>query len=434
MTVAGLTGTGLVTIEAGSTLDVLGSIASSETIVFGGNGAYLHLGAPDNVAGGITNFDFGETIDLQGIDPASVSYASGQLLFDGGDFPLAFANGDTVAATASADGAEVTALCFCTNTLILTPFGERSVQDLVRGDLVTTHRGVTRPIVWIGTGKVLATRGRRSAATPVIVRKGALGDNVPNQDLRVTKGHAFWLDGALIPVEFLVNHRSIEWDDRAQEVELFHVELASHDVLVANGAAAESYRDDGNRWLFLNANSGWAEPPKPPCAPVLTGGPIVDAIWRRLLERSGPRPGFVMTGESDLHLLVDGVRLDAGGWQGGAYVFHLPARPSSVRIVSRAGAPAETGLARDPRVLGVAVQRIALRQGARFHVIGAAHALLSEGFYPFEEADGLRWTDGDAALPAALVPGSDGPMDLLLYLGGATRYPLLGTTDWRFAA
>ena len=69
---------------------------------------------------------------------------------------------------------------------------------------------------------MLATRGRRSAATPVIVRKGALGDNVPFRDLRLTKGHSLYLDGVLIPVEFLINHRSILWDDRAQEVAISH--------------------------------------------------------------------------------------------------------------------------------------------------------------------------------------------------------------------
>ncbi len=134
-----------------------------------------------------------------------------------------------------------------------------------------TQRGAARRIVWIGIGRVLATRGQRSAATPVIVRKGALAENVPHRDLRVTKGHAFHIDGVLIPVEFLVNHRSILWDDRAQEVALYHIELGSHDVLLANGAPAESYRDDGNRWLFQNANSGWNLPPQTPCAPVLTG-------------------------------------------------------------------------------------------------------------------------------------------------------------------
>jgi ELWxxDGT repeat protein len=56
--------------------------------------------------------------------------------------------------------------------------------------------------------------------------------------------------------------RSIVWDDHAQEVTLYHVELENHDVLIANNALAESYRDDGNRWLFQNANSGWDQPPR----------------------------------------------------------------------------------------------------------------------------------------------------------------------------
>ena len=66
--------------------------------------------------------------------------------------------------------------------------------------------------------------GSRNAATPVIVRRGALADNVPNRDLYLTKGHSLHLNGSLIPVEFLVNHRSIVWDDRAQEVEIYHIE------------------------------------------------------------------------------------------------------------------------------------------------------------------------------------------------------------------
>ena len=66
------------------------------------------------------------------------------------------------------------------------------MERLAVGDLVLTQSGVTRPIVWIGMGRVLATRGRRNAATPVIVRKGALADNVPHHDLRVTKGHSLY--------------------------------------------------------------------------------------------------------------------------------------------------------------------------------------------------------------------------------------------------
>ena len=443
MVVGDLIGSGAVTIDAGTTLEVLGSIASSQTVVFAGSGGYLDLVSPGSVAGSVTGFGPGETIGLNGIAPGSVSYSGGELLIKGvPGFPLALAAGNTLQIGSSGDGTELTAICFCADTLIATPSGQVKVQDLAAGDLVTTWCGEARPIVWIGTGAVLATRGRRNAATPVVVRKGALADNVPTRNLRVTKGHALYVDDVLIPVEFLVNHRSIVWDDRAQEVKLFHIELQTHDVLIANGAPAESYRDDGNRWLFRNGNSGWHLPPREPYAPVLTGGAVVDAVWSRLLMRAGPRPGLRLTEDPDLHLLVDGHRVEAAS-RLGAYVFRLPSRvsltrgslirPFPVRIVSRAGAPAELGLARDPRVLGVALRRIALHQGMRCRVIEAEDPVLAEGFHGFEPDNGLRWTDGDAAVPAALFDGFDGTMELVLHVGCTTQYALFGEPAARAA-
>jgi hypothetical protein len=94
-------------------------------------------------------------------------------------------------------------------------------------------------------------------------------------------------------VEFLVNHPSILWDDNVQEVGLYHIALEAHDLLVANGAAAGSYRDDGNCGLCHNANSGGGLPAQVPCAPVLTGGAVVDAAWRRLLESTRRRPAEI---------------------------------------------------------------------------------------------------------------------------------------------
>jgi len=266
------------------------------------------------------------------------------------------------------------------------------------------------------------------------VRKGALADNVPNRDLHVTKGHSFYLDSVLIPVEFLVNNRSILWDDRAQEVELYHVELASHDVLLANGAPAESYRDDGNRWLFRNANSGWDQPPKQPCAPVLTGGPIVDAVWRRLLDRAGPRPGFLLTDNPDLHLLVDGVRVDATSQLPGPRVFALAGSAADIRIVSCTGVPAELGLACDPRELGVALRRIVVRQGTRFRILEAGDAALAEGFHGYEPDAGLRWTNSEGLVPAGLFEGFDGPMEMVLHVGCTTQYPNFGEVQGQVAA
>ena len=364
--------------------------------------------------------------------PATVSAELDALLFtpspSGGnavttDFVLSAFDGAT---TADSNAIAVTTLCFCAGTRIATPDGETPVERIAAGDLVLTHSGEVRPVVWVGVGRVLATRGRRTAATPVIVRKGALADNVPHHDLRVTKGHAFHLDGVLIPAEFLVNHRSILWDDRAQEVLLYHLELDRHDVLLANGAPAESYRDDGNRWLFRNANNRWDLPPQEPCAPVLTGGPIVDAVWQRLLDRAGGPGRIPTTDEPDLHLMVDGRRIDGRRGDGGTYRFRMAGPATAVCVVSRAGVPCEVGLARDPRALGVALRRILCWQGARLRVIEAADPALRDGFHLFEEANGFRWTDGDARLPEALFEGVGGAVELELHVGATARYPLFG--------
>jgi hypothetical protein len=210
--------------------------------------------------------------------------------------------------------------------------------------------------------------------------------------------------------------------------------LATHDVLLADGAPAESYRDDGNRWLFQNANTGWDQPPKSPCAPVLTGGPVVDAAWRRFLDRAGPRPGLPLTDEPDLHLLMDGKRIDGSLRPNGHRAFDLPRRPWELRMVSRAGSPAELGLARDPRMLGVAVRHVQVWQGARLRMVDAADESLAEGFHAFEPDNGFRWTDGDALLPATLFAGIEGACQLDLLVSATTRYPLLAEAIRRAAA
>ncbi len=354
------------------------------------------------------------TIDTSGVDPTN-----------GGANPnrtQSWVVNDGVAASSAATTTANGTLCFCAGTLILTPSGEVPVEHLSVGDKVITAFGATRTIQWLGTGKVLATRGRRNEATPIIVRKAAFGDNIPHKDLRVTKGHAFQFGDVLIPAEYLVNHRSILWDDHAQEVHLFHIELISHDVLVANGAPAESYRDDGNRWLFQNANSGWDQPPKPPCAPVLTGGPIVDAVWRQLLARSGPRTGFPMTDNPDIHILLDGQRIDAATRIDDVLMFQLPSGRGDIRLASRSAAPQELGMARDPRCLGVAVSLLVAMQNHRMTAMEAADDRLANGFHDYEPDNCFRWTDGHASIPLSLFAAFAGPVKLLVTIASTAHY------------
>ena len=164
------------------------------------------------------------------------------------------------------------------------------------------------------------------------------------------------------------------------------------------------------------------------------GGGVVDAVWRRLLDRAGPRPGLPLSDDPDLHVIVDGARLDAMARCGSAYVFRLPALARSVRTVSRAAAPAELGLARDPRVLGVGLSGIVLRQGSWFRSIDVSDPVLNEGFHGFEPDNGLRWTDGDAGLPASLFDDLEGSKELVLHVGATTSYRLVVEAPARVAA
>jgi hypothetical protein len=163
-------------------------------------------------------------------------------------------------------------------------------------------------------------------------------------------------------------------------------------------------------------------PPQEPCAPVLTGGRIVDSIWLRLLARARPRQDVPLTGEPDLHLLVDGRRVDAVSRDDDRYVFRLAARPRQVRVRSRSGVPQELGLARDPRELGVALRHIAVAQQTRKRVMQANDVRWADGFHDFEAEKGFRWTNGDAAIPSDVFAGLIGQLTIVLHVGATSRY------------
>jgi hypothetical protein len=141
-----------------------------------------------------------------------------------------------------------------------------------------------------------------------------------------------------------------------------------------------------------------------------------------MLDRAGPRKGAPLTDDPDLHLLIDGKRIDAIERNAERYSFRLPTRPRTVRICSRSAVPQELGVARDARSLGVALRRIVLAQPRRQQALDADAPALVDGWHTFEPNNGIRWTDGDAALPAALFAAMNGRAMLILHVGPPTSY------------
>ena len=101
-----------------------------------------------------------------------------------------------------------------------------------------------------------------------------------------------YLDGVLIEAKDLVNGVSIVQAERVDKVEYFHIELETHDVIIAEGALSESFIDDDNRGMFHNAHEYRALYPDAAadaaryCAPRVDEGYEVEAIRRRIALRA----------------------------------------------------------------------------------------------------------------------------------------------------
>jgi hypothetical protein len=284
--------------------------------------------------------------------------------------------------------------CYCRGTLIATPFGETAIETLRVGDPVLTAANTVRPIRRIGRRSYGAAQVERySHLQPVCIRAGALGSDargpMPARDLRVSPEHALALrddDGslALVPAHLLLNGITI-LREPAAAVEYLHLELKEHDIILAEGAPAETFVDCDNRAVFENAAEFQALDPNEParqprfCAPRIEGGPAL-ARLRGRLERlagivhgplgnpfGGPEGGHldgtdhemvvgwahdhanpdcpvllevVVDGETVGTVLADRFRADIAelGWAGGhcafAWKFRRPLDPARRHIIS----------------------------------------------------------------------------------------------------
>ena len=132
--------------------------------------------------------------------------------------------------------------CFLAGTAIQTPDGARPVETLVAGGLVRTADGAVRPVRWVGRTLVTRVFADPVRLMPVRVCAGALGDGLPVRDLWVSPGHALRVEGLLVHAQALINGRTILREtDMPLVFAYHHVELDSHDLLLAEGVAAESY-------------------------------------------------------------------------------------------------------------------------------------------------------------------------------------------------
>jgi hypothetical protein len=147
--------------------------------------------------------------------------------------------------------------CFLKGTKILTPSGDRLVQDLQIGDEVQTVTG-PKTIKWIAYKKYTKEQGRawQDSVMPICVARFAIDDRTPHRDLYLSPLHCIFFNEALIPVMYLINEASIAqgMPSDMSAIEYYHIDLDTHEVIYAEGALVESFIDDdgSSRESFSN--------------------------------------------------------------------------------------------------------------------------------------------------------------------------------------
>jgi antigen 43 len=470
-----LSGTGTIEVEAGgiatlqepvttpglefqldgtATLDIEASISAGNTIDLSGNSNTLAIndqwyleehpaqsvgqspfftGRPPAVDATIDGFGASDAlifVDNPLLDTTitAAAYGGGALtLFNGTTVVSSFNlagdyDGETFSVGAPTNSQQtITVACFAAGTGILTPNGERAVEDLHEGDSVIVLRAdgqSNEKVKWIGHQYVdLVSHPRPGLAAPIRLRRDAMAPARPHRDLLVSPDHCLLVEGKLIPALMLVNDMTIVQERDQRKVHYFHIELERHGILLAEGLAVESYLDTGNRATFANAGVAVLLHPEfqvnealrtwrdDACAPLTVDPATLEPIWRLLAGRAeqlGFRPRQITTTtEPRLHAVVAGRVISPTARSADRYTFILPGGTKQVILSSWATRPSDiVRYLDDRRLLGVAVCNVTLCVGQDVIVFPADHLPVGSGWHAHERTIGAlwRWTDGAGEL------------------------------------
>jgi Hint domain-containing protein len=205
------------------------------------------------------NDDF--TITFSSLDSGDTFFVSGALSWSnvGNTYTINYIGSDNAPHQLIVEldsGAGVLGLnitCFATGVLIETTSGPKPVERLAPGDVLPCGPGGNQTIRWLANRHVSAQElVQHPEFRPIRIRRGALGDNIPNADLLVSPQHRILLRDwraellfgeaeVLVPAIHLVNDRDILPDYTCKEVTYYHFMFDSHQTVVSNGLESESF-------------------------------------------------------------------------------------------------------------------------------------------------------------------------------------------------
>lgn len=230
--------------------DTLSGGAGVDTIYGGGDRDVILGGnAGDYVNGNESGDDF-DVLDLTGSGPVRITYTSADR--EDGTVDFLDADGNSTGQL-TFENIENVIPCFTPGTLIATPKGEVPVESLKAGDRVITRDNGIQEISWTGARALeWHDLARNPHLQPVLIRRGSLGDGLPEQDMMVSPNHRMLVANdrtalhfdeheVLVAAKHLVGTAGVLAVDSIGTTYL-HFMFERHEVVLANGAWTESFQ------------------------------------------------------------------------------------------------------------------------------------------------------------------------------------------------
>ena len=241
-------------LQGGQGDDLLDGGDGNDTMTGGaGQDTFVNVNAGDDVDGGSGPIDI-DTLDLRGSAP------------EGGSFSITYTsadNEDGIVDYLDADGNDAGTLvfeeieniipCFTPGTKIATPKGERLVEELQVGDRVITRDNGIQEIRWVGARDMSgAELEMASHLKPVLIRQGALGNDLPERDMMVSPNHrvlvandktALYFEEreVLVAAKHLTTKEGIDIVD-VSHTTYIHIMFDQHEVILSDGTWTESFQ------------------------------------------------------------------------------------------------------------------------------------------------------------------------------------------------
>ncbi|MFC6586242.1 Hint domain-containing protein [Sulfitobacter pacificus] len=143
--------------------------------------------------------------------------------------------------------------CFTPGTKIATPKGERLVQELKVGERVITRDNGIQEIRWVGARDMSGAELEKAPhLKPVLIRQGALGNDLPERDMMVSPNHrvlvandktALYFEEreVLVAAKHLTDLEGVDIVEVSQTTYI-HVMFDQHEVILSDGAWTESFQ------------------------------------------------------------------------------------------------------------------------------------------------------------------------------------------------